>query len=163
MRIQHQANIPSVRKRYKWKRNLNADGDPLTEPSGSASKRERLEDEDGDAAYGEALPEGMEVDPALLESAHPPDVKVEAAPEEDSEEMLALFQQYPDREPDFLRYIVQLAKHSYIMSEQEALSNELALLQGKERAIRQEKDRVLDEILRIEFGCVRSVSSLRVV
>jgi len=134
MRLTHDEILPMSRKPPTKKRKLN-EGDAA---SVDGVKREADADEEND---------GGEVDVTNSEI-----VPTENGVEEDSPEMIQLFQQMPEHSTDFLRYIVAAVKHRYIMGEHESLLAELEVCRRKENALCTQKDAILDQIFASELG-----------
>ena len=58
------------------------------------------------------------------------------------------------RTPTMVKYILTKAKYEYALEEHSNLISELRVLRGEEKAWRQRKDALLDEVLRVLFGFV---------
>ncbi|CAL1702694.1 unnamed protein product [Somion occarium] len=56
------------------------------------------------------------------------------------------------RTPAMVKYLLMKAKYNYAMDEHTSLISELRILRGEEKAWRQRKDALLDEVLRVLFG-----------
>ncbi|KAK7681769.1 hypothetical protein QCA50_015116 [Cerrena zonata] len=56
------------------------------------------------------------------------------------------------RTPSMVKYILMKAKYQYALEEHSNLISELRVLRGEEKAWRQRKDALLDEVLRVLFG-----------
>ena len=58
------------------------------------------------------------------------------------------------RSPDMVRYLVMKAKHKYALEQHEHLIEELRIARYELKRVRADKDAALDELLRVNFGCV---------
>ena len=58
------------------------------------------------------------------------------------------------RTPTMVRYLLLKAKHRYALEQHEALLEELRIHRYEEKCWRERKDALLDELLRVNFGCV---------
>lgn len=56
------------------------------------------------------------------------------------------------RTPSMVKYLLMKAKFQYAMTEHESLLEELRCVRSEERAWRERKDALLDEVLRVTFG-----------
>lgn len=65
------------------------------------------------------------------------------------------------RTPAMVKYILMKAKYQYALEEHMNLISELRVMRGEEKAWRQRKDALLDEVLRVLFGSVFPAISAR--
>ncbi|KAI9453932.1 hypothetical protein F5148DRAFT_985367 [Russula earlei] len=64
------------------------------------------------------------------------------------------------RAPAMVKYLVTKAKYLFALEQHSTLMEELRVLRAEEYALRQGKDEALDNVMRSEFGCVHSSTSL---
>ena len=63
------------------------------------------------------------------------------------------------RSPDMVRYLLMKAKHKYALEQHEHLIEELRIARYELKRVRADKDAALDELLRVNFGCVDLIIS----
>ena len=137
LKTAHQEKIVSRRTAGSGRKRKAPEGED------AAAKKAKNEDGDEDGEGGdETLP--ADVDPALLEDKEKAD--------EDSSDVARLLAENPGQSPEFLRFVAQLAKHTYSTQEGGALNMAYEATKREEDALRAEKDHLLNVLLQRELG-----------
>lgn len=136
LKTTHQEKIASRRTAGSGRKRKAPENDDAT--TKKAKTEEGEEENEGDETLAE-------VDPALLE---------EQVQEIDGSDVARLLSENPGQSPEFLRFLAQLAKHTYSTQEGGALNMAYEATKREEDALRKEKDHLLTVLLQRELGCV---------